>query len=66
MRLQIAAIQQGLDAAGAEAALIRDMQVARLGGPEDIAGLVAFIVSEQGRFFQGSLIDMDGGQTKTL
>ena len=66
VRLQIAAIQQGLDAAGAEAALIRDMQVARLGGPEDIAGLVAFIVSEQGRFFQGSLIDMDGGQTKTL
>ncbi len=65
-RLGKVAQAQGLDAAGAEEALKREMQVARMGEPDDIAGLVAFIVSGQGRFFQGSLIDMDGGQTKTL
>jgi len=36
------------------------------GEPEDIANLAAFIVSPPGRFLQGALIDMDGGQTKTV
>lgn len=34
-----------------------------LGEPEDIAGLAAFILSPQGRFLQGALMDMDGGKT---
>ncbi len=66
VRLQNVATRDGIDVAAAEAVLKKEMDVARIGEPEDIAGLVAFIVSEQGRFFQGSLIDMDGGQTKTL
>ncbi len=49
-----------------EAAFIRDEKIARIGEPEDIAAMVAFILSRPGRLLQGSLIDMDGGHTKTL
>jgi len=45
---------------------VREARVTRVGEPEDIAGLVAFIVSPGGRFLHGALIDMDGGATKTL
>jgi NAD(P)-dependent dehydrogenase (short-subunit alcohol dehydrogenase family) len=38
----------------------------RFGEVADIAGLVAYIASERGRFLHGALIDMDGGQTKTI
>ena len=43
-----------------------EARVTRVGEPEDIAGLVAFIASPAGRFLHGALIDMDGGATKTL
>ena len=66
VRLQSLAKQQGIDLASAEAALQRQMEVARFGEPEDIAALVAFMVSSRGRFFHGSLVDIDGGQTKTM
>ena len=46
--------------------LVRDSNITRLGDPEDIAGLVSFVVSPAGKLLQGSLIDMDGGQTKTI
>ncbi len=36
------------------------------GEPQDVANLVAFIVSPRGRQLQGALIDIDGGQTKTI
>jgi 3-oxoacyl-[acyl-carrier protein] reductase len=45
---------------------VRAANVTRIGEPEDIAALVAFLVGPEGRFLQGALIDMDGGQTKTL
>jgi 3-oxoacyl-[acyl-carrier protein] reductase len=57
---------QGIDLEAAEQLLVRDEKIARVGEPEDIAGLAAFIVSPAGRFLQGSLIDMDGGSTKTI
>ncbi len=38
----------------------------RLGEPEDIANLVAYVVSPAGDFFQGSMIDMDGGFTRGI
>jgi len=50
----------------AEALFLKEARVTRVGEPEDIANLVAFIVSPAGRFLHGSLIDMDGGSTKTL
>lgn len=50
----------------AEAQFVKSERITRVGEPEDIAALVAFIVSAEGRFLQGSMIDMDGGFTKTL
>lgn len=65
-RLKKVAEQHGNDAAQAEAHMVREMNITRIGEPEDIANLVAFLISSGGRFLQGSLIDIDGGETKTL
>jgi NAD(P)-dependent dehydrogenase (short-subunit alcohol dehydrogenase family) len=61
----LAAAHDG-DAAAAEAEFVRRERVTRIGEPEDIAHLVAFIVGPRGRFLHGALIDADGGATKTL
>jgi 3-oxoacyl-[acyl-carrier protein] reductase len=65
-RLNALAKEQNLDASAAEAAYIKEHRVTRIGEPEEIAGLVAFIVSKEGRFMHGSLVDMDGGSTKSI
>lgn len=65
-RLNAVATLKGIDRAEAERHFIRESQITRIGEPQDIAALVAFITGPEGRFLQGSLIDMDGGQTKTL
>ncbi len=49
-----------------EAAFVKDSRVTKIGEPQDIAALVAFLVSPEGRFLHGSLIDADGGATKTI
>jgi NAD(P)-dependent dehydrogenase (short-subunit alcohol dehydrogenase family) len=49
-----------------EAAFIRDSKVSRIGETRDIAALTAFLVGPEGRFLHGSLIDADGGATKTI
>ncbi len=65
-RLAAMAAGHGLDAASAEREFIREAQITRVGEPDDVAGLVAFIASPTGRLLHGSLIDMDGGATKTI
>ena len=45
---------------------VRARRITRIGEPEDIANLVAFVVSPEGRFLHGAMIDMDGGSTKTI
>jgi NAD(P)-dependent dehydrogenase (short-subunit alcohol dehydrogenase family) len=47
-------------------AIVRKSNIVRLGEPVDVANLAAFMVSPQSRYLQGSLIDLDGGQTKTI
>ena len=49
-----------------ESDFIAAHHITRIGEPEDIANLAAFITSPEGRLLQGSLIDMDAGATKTL
>ena len=66
VRLDALADQQGGDHAAAEAALIREKQIRRIGEPQDIAEFVAYVVSGRGQFLHGALLDMDGGETKTL
>jgi 3-oxoacyl-[acyl-carrier protein] reductase len=46
--------------------IIRKANIVRLGEPEDVANLAAYILSSESRFLQGALIDLDGGQTKTV
>lgn len=48
------------------AAMVERDHVTRLGQPDDVAGLVAFLLSPDGQWLQGAVIDMDGGRTKGL
>jgi 3-oxoacyl-[acyl-carrier protein] reductase len=65
-RLTALAREQNVEAAAAEVAYVREQKIVRIGEPEDIAALVAFIVSQEGSFMHGSLVDMDGGSTKSI
>lgn len=60
------AAQHGGDIEAATEEVVRKANVVRLGEPEDVANLAAFILSPQARLLQGALIDLDGGQTKTV
>jgi 3-oxoacyl-[acyl-carrier protein] reductase len=50
----------------AEQRMARALGVARFGQPDEIARLVAFLASPLAGFCQGSIVDADGGQTRTL
>jgi 3-oxoacyl-[acyl-carrier protein] reductase len=65
-RLATLAAERNVDETAALAIFLREERVMKVGAPEDVAGLVSFILSSEGRFLHGSLIDMDGGATKTL
>lgn len=65
-RLATLAAERGVDAATAEREFIQAENIIRIGEPEEIAALVAFVASPEGRFLHGALIDMDGGATKTI
>lgn len=56
----------GLDEAAAIEQHRRELNITRFGTPEDVAGLVAFVVSPRGRWLHGTGIDMDGGQVEPL
>jgi NAD(P)-dependent dehydrogenase (short-subunit alcohol dehydrogenase family) len=64
--LEADAAQHGDTTEAAAERRVRQVNVVRLGEPEDIAELAAFILSNRARWLQGALIDMDGGQTKTI
>jgi 3-oxoacyl-[acyl-carrier protein] reductase len=65
-RLTQTAAEHGVDIASALEIFVREEKVMKVGEPEDIAALVAFILSPRGRLLHGSLIDADGGLTKTV
>jgi NAD(P)-dependent dehydrogenase (short-subunit alcohol dehydrogenase family) len=60
------AAKSGLSPVAAIQDIIRKSNIVRLGEPEDVANLAASILSPESRFLQGALIDLDGGQTKTV
>ena len=60
------AAHHGGDLDAALQAIVRKSHIVRLGEPEDIANLASFIVSPNNRYLHGSLIDLDGGHTKTI
>ena len=50
----------------AEQQFLAAQRVTKIGEPEDVANLVAYITGPEGRFLHGALIDVDGGATKTV
>jgi 3-oxoacyl-[acyl-carrier protein] reductase len=65
-RLRTFAAEHGIGLQDAEAQMARALGVARFGTAEEIARLVAFLASPQAAYCQGSIVDADGGQTRTL
>jgi 3-oxoacyl-[acyl-carrier protein] reductase len=58
--------EEGLDQVQAAAALARSTGVARFGEPAEIAGVVAFLASDQAGYVQGALLDVDGGWIRAV
>lgn len=65
-RLERLAAERGIDLADAERRFVAQVGATRIGEPDDIAALVAFVVGPEGRFLHGAVIDVDGGATKSL
>jgi len=65
-RLRSVIKNMGLPEAEARAKLLKDMQTPRFGTPENIADVVAFLVSPRADYIQGALVDVDGGRTRGL
>ncbi len=66
VRLDAYAAEHQVDLAAAEQQLARSMGIARFGEPAEVAAAVAFLASAPASFCQGSILDVDGGQTRTL
>lgn len=65
-RLALIRKKTGLDDAAAREHHRSELDITRFGKPEDVAGLVAFLVSPRGRWIHGAAIDIDGGQVDPL
>ena len=65
-RIEKLARENGLDPAAAESEFIRSSRITRVGEPEDVAALAAFILGPEGALLHGAIVDLDAGATKTV
>lgn len=65
-RIRGFAAEHKLDQEEAAHRMAQGMGIARFGTPEEIARSVAFLVSPLNGYLQGAVLDIDGGQTRTL
>ena len=66
VRIDALATQRGIAGEAAAADLARELRVARFGAPAEVADVVAFLASDRASYMQGAIVDVDGGQTRTL
>jgi len=64
--IEAQAQRQGLSLEEARRSWTRDIPMGRLGQPEELADLVAFLASENARFITGTAIQVDGGMVKGI
>ena len=48
------------------AQMIATVPLGRVGTPEEVSGMVAFLCSDRASFITGSLINIDGGGTRCI
>jgi 3-oxoacyl-[acyl-carrier protein] reductase len=65
-RIRNYAKEKDIDLEEAARRLQREMKIARFGDPTEIARAVAFLASAQADYIQGTILDVDGGATRTL
>jgi NAD(P)-dependent dehydrogenase (short-subunit alcohol dehydrogenase family) len=65
-RIRGVAASEGVDEAMAAERMARALGVARFGEPAEIARVATLLASPRAAYCQGAVIDVDGGQTRTL
>jgi NAD(P)-dependent dehydrogenase (short-subunit alcohol dehydrogenase family) len=66
IRIRAYASEHQLDPDQAAQQMAKSMGIARFGTPDEIARAVAFLASPANAYIQGAILDIDGGQTRTL
>ncbi len=65
-RVQSVAKNKGLTPEIAALEMAASLGISRFGQPEEIANVVAFLLSSRSSYMQGAIVDVDGGQIRTL
>ena len=65
-RVKSYAVEKKIEETAAPVQMAQALGVARFGEPEEIARMVAFLASPLSGYCHGSIIDVDGGLTRTL
>lgn len=65
-RIRRYASEHSVDESEAARRMAQEAGVARFGEPIEIARAVAFLASPQNAYIHGAILDVDGGQTRTL